>query len=114
MDYPFENLGPEKFQMFCQALLSRENPNVQCLPVAQPDGGRDAIGWALHPAKAPGFIVYQVKFSRAPLAEPDPRTWLLDVVEGEAPKIAKLIPAGAKEYVLLTNIPGTAHLDAGS
>lgn len=43
MSYPFENLDPEKFQHFCQALLTKEFPNMQCFPVAQPDGGRDAI-----------------------------------------------------------------------
>jgi len=48
MDYPFENLTPEKFQLFCQALLVREYPSVQCLPVAQPDGGRDAVYWRDH------------------------------------------------------------------
>ena len=43
MDYPLENLGPERFQQFCQALLVKEYPRVQCFPVAQPDGGRDAV-----------------------------------------------------------------------
>ena len=42
MDYPLENLGPERFQQFCQALLAKEYPDMQCFPVAQPDGGRDA------------------------------------------------------------------------
>jgi hypothetical protein len=45
MNYPLENLGPEQFQEFCQALLLREHPNVQCFPVAQPDGGRDAVSY---------------------------------------------------------------------
>ena len=39
MDYPFENLDPERFQNLCQALLTKEFPHVQCFPVAQPDGG---------------------------------------------------------------------------
>ena len=43
MNYPLENLDPERFQHFCQALLVREHPQLQCFPVAQPDGGRDAI-----------------------------------------------------------------------
>lgn len=43
MDYLFENLGPERFQHLSQALLAREHRDVQCFPVAQPDGGRDAI-----------------------------------------------------------------------
>ena len=47
MDYLYENLGPERFQQFCQALLAREYPKLQCFPVAQPDGGRDAISYFL-------------------------------------------------------------------
>jgi hypothetical protein len=35
MDYPLENLGPERFQEFCQALLMKEHPSLQCFPVAQ-------------------------------------------------------------------------------
>ena len=35
----------QKFQAFCQALLSREVPGIQCFPVAQPDGGRNALFW---------------------------------------------------------------------
>jgi hypothetical protein len=52
MDYPLEQLGPERFQQFCQALISLEFPKVQSFPVAQPDGGRDAAAylWMTHPA----------------------------------------------------------------
>ena len=32
----------------------------------------------------------------------------------EAPKVKKLIPAGARQYVLMTNVPGTAHPESGS
>ena len=34
MNYPLENLDPERFQQFCQALLVRDYPQVQCFPVA--------------------------------------------------------------------------------
>ena len=47
MDYPFENLNPEKYQQFCQALLAREFRDVQCFPVAEPDGGRDALSYGV-------------------------------------------------------------------
>src|SRR5947208_2328021 len=107
MDYPFENLDPEKFQLFCQALIARENPNIQCLPVAQPDGGRDAVQWQIVSGRP--FVVFQVKYSRSPLSEKDSHKWLLDVVEAEVLKVKKLIPSGAKQYVLMTNVPGTAH-----
>lgn len=121
MDYPFENLDPERFQQFCQALLIRDYPNIQCFPVGQPDGGRDA----LEPLELrlerretvnsnKGFIVFQVKFSRKPLAEADPHLWLVSIMKKEIPKIKKLIPEGTSKYYLLTNIPGTAHPNTGS
>lgn len=43
MDFAYEVLGDEKFQKLCQAVLVDIFPNVQCLPVGQPDGGRDAF-----------------------------------------------------------------------
>jgi hypothetical protein len=42
-DNKYESLGPERFQQFCQALLVNIYPDVQCLPIGQPDGGRDAF-----------------------------------------------------------------------
>lgn len=113
MDYPFENLTPEKFQLFCQALLTKEFPDVMCMPVGQPDGGRDAMFRYEESGKSK-FVVFQVKFARKPLAENDPHKWLLEILEEEGPKIEKLIPRGASKYYLLTNIPGTAHLTVGS
>ena len=113
MDYPLENLGPEKFQQFCQALLAKEFPDVQCFPVAQPDGGRDSTCLFVSGLKK-GFIVFQVKFARKPMAETDPHKWLTGILKEEAPKVRMLIPRGASAFYLLTNIPGTAHLDSGS
>jgi hypothetical protein len=116
MDYPFENLDPESFQQFCQALLTKEFTNVQSFPVAQPDGGRDAIN-LLSDDDERGFIMYQVKFVRNPLAIAEPHKWLIDTLKGEkgeALKLKKQIPKGAKQYILLTNIKGTAHPDSGS
>jgi hypothetical protein len=113
MDYPLEELGPEKFQQLCQALLVKEFPRFQCFPVAQPDGGRDGLT-ILPVHDRSKFVVFQVKFVRKPLAETDPHKWLIDIVKEEAPKIKNLIPRGASRFILLTNIPGTAHLDVGS
>jgi len=112
VDHPFENLGPERFQHFCQALLVREVPDLQCLPVGQPDGGRDAFYYPDKPGE--GFVVYQVKYVRKPFAEKDIHKWLTDIVAAEAPKVEELIKRGAQRYYLLTNVPGTAHLDVGS
>jgi len=113
MDYPFENLDPERFQNLCQALLTKEFPHVQCFPVAQPDGGRDALSYLAEDEER-GFIVYQIKYVRRPFAETDPHRWLGEILKGEVPKLQKLIPKGAKQYILITNVPGTAHLDVGS
>jgi len=112
MDYPFENLNPERFQLFCQSLLAQEFPDLQCFPVAQPDGGRDAVAY-ISGQGAKRFIVYQVKYVRRP-AEADAHSWLLDVIAAELPKVRALIPKGAERYYLVTNIEGTAHPDVGS
>src|SRR5947199_146229 len=43
--YHYETLGDERFQELCQSLLTATFPNIQCLPVGQPDGGREAYCW---------------------------------------------------------------------
>lgn len=113
MDYQYENLGPERFQEFCQSLLVRGFPKIRCFPVGQPDGGRDAIMYHLD-KNSEGFIVFQVKYVRKPLAESDAHKKLIEAVKDEIQKIKNLIQKGAKEYFLLTNVPGTAHLEVGS
>lgn len=55
MQYDYERFTPDRFQEFCQSLLIRKYPDVQCFPVGQKDGGRDAVS---------GGIVFQVKFKR--------------------------------------------------
>src|ERR1700730_1847868 len=114
MDHPLENLGPERFQQLCQALLVKEYPGTNCLPVAQPDGGRDAVLYSQESSSVTYFTAYQVKFSRNPLQGEEARKWILDTAEGEIQKVKKLIQRGANRYVVLTNVAGTAHLDAGS
>jgi hypothetical protein len=114
MDYQYENLDPERFQHFCQALLVKEFPNVQCFPVGQPDGGRDAILYSHFEKATKNFIVFQVKFVRRPQAETDPHKWLRDIIKEEVPKVKRLIKQGADAYYLLTNVGGTAHPDSGS
>jgi hypothetical protein len=113
MDYPLENLGPDRFQQLCQALLVREHPDVQCFPLSQSDGGRDATRLVLHRSST-SFDVYQVKYLYKPLAEADPHRWLLSRLREEAPKLSKLIPKGAQKYYLLTNVSGTAKPNTGS
>lgn len=116
MDYQLENLGPEEFQHLAQALLAKEQPNVQCFPVAQPDGGRDALSIEFRHRANPEkeSIVYQIKYVRKPLALTDAHVWLEDILKEEAKKVGKLIPKGVKQFVLITNVPGTAHPGNGS
>jgi hypothetical protein len=113
MDYLYENLGDERFQEFCNCLVAKEFPDSQSFPVGQPDGGRDSLVYFMNSTKKE-FIVFQVKFVRNPNSIPDVHKWLTKIIKDEAPKIDKLIPRGAKKFYLLTNVKGTAHLDAGS
>jgi len=113
MDYLFENLGDERFQEFCSCLISKEYPNIQSYPVGQPDGGRDSLVYFMNSLEKE-FNVFQVKFVRNPNQEKDIHKWLTETIKGEVEKINKLIPKGAKNYYLLTNVRGTAHLDSGS
>jgi hypothetical protein len=113
VDYPLENLGPERFQYFCQSLVVKEFPKVQCFPVGQPDGGRDAVSLYTQ-GRGDEFMVFQVKFTRNPFAEPDPHKWLVAIMGEELAKVRRLILQGASHYLLLTNIPGTAHPGVGS
>jgi hypothetical protein len=113
VDYLYENLGPDRFQQFCQSLLLNNFPKLQCLPVRQPDGGRDAVLY-YNSGEDSDFIVFQVKFSDKHLSSEDWYSWLSSTLADEAPKIARLAEEGAKEYYLLTNVRGTAHRDSGS
>jgi hypothetical protein len=111
--YPLENLDDEKFQHLCQALLAKANPGVQCFPVGQPDGGRDAISRDLA-SNSGKFLVYQVKYVREPARITDPRKWLLETIGDEVDKVRALVDRSAAGYFLLTNVSGSAHLDVGS
>jgi len=109
LDYRYENLDPERFQELCQSLLLRQFPNLQCFPVAQPDGGRDAT---TAKDNIPNAIIFQVKFRRS--GEADSEDWLRKTVEAELPSIRRLVDRGARQYKLLTNISGTAHPQSGT
>ena len=113
MDYIYENLGDERFEEFCHSIVNKEFPNSQAFPVGQPDGGRDSVVYSMSSTKKE-FIVFQVKFVRNPNKIQDVHKWLVDTISKEVEKIDKLIPKGAKKYYLLTNVNGTAHLEAGS
>ena len=113
--YQYEQLNDESFQQLSQSLLVKEFPGLQCFPVGQPDGGRDAIAPLVEAAPdAPGFILFQIKFVRRDLSPSQAREWLLRILEQELPKVRKQIGEGAKRFVLVTNVSGTAHPKAGS
>jgi len=113
MDYLYENLGDERFQEFCNALVAKEFPDIQSFPVGQPDGGRDSLAYHMHSTKKK-FIVFQIKFVRNPNSITNIHKWFIETIRDEAPKISNLIPRGADKYYLLTNVRGTAHLGSGS
>jgi hypothetical protein len=110
--YNLESLDEARFQQLCQAIIVANHPELQCLPVAQPDGGRDAV-LRLRIKEEEGFVVYQVKFSRDPRSTNE-RQAVEHLIKTEAPKVKSLIDRGAVRYYFLTNVAGTAHLDVGS
>ena len=113
--YQYEQLNDESFQQLSQSLLLRAFPDLQCFPVGQPDGGRDAIGRLFESSPISNkFILFQVKFARRELSPNDARAWLLRTLRSELPKVQEQIGAGAERFVLVTNVSGTAHPEAGS
>lgn len=116
MDYPYENLGPERFQEFVQALLAAEYPDVQCYPVGQADGGRDAVRYLTqHPRKgSPQFLMYQIKFVRDPSKKVRPSRWLREQATSEAPKVRAQLDKGVTRYVLITNLRGSGSRSVGT
>ena len=113
--YRYEQLNDESFQQLCQSLLLNAFPELQCFPVGQPDGGRDAVARlsAATPATT-RFILFQVKFARRELTPSEARDWLLKTLKDELPKVRQQIEEGAERFILVTNVAGTAHLQSGS
>lgn len=112
MRYNYEALDGVRFQKLAQDLIVKSYPETQCLPAPQPDGGRDALLYFDLAAKSE-FIVFQIKFSTNP-RDKDAREAIVNVIESEREKVAKLVEKGATKYVLITNVSGTAIPDAGS
>lgn len=113
MDYPLENLDPERFQELCQALLLQEYRGLQCFPVGQPDGGRDAWSHRLLKGKARPAL-FQIKFSRRADLTEDAHRRFVETMKSELAKLDQAMLKGVEKYIVLTNIPGTAHREAGS
>ncbi|WP_203717141.1 NACHT domain-containing protein, partial [Asanoa siamensis] len=104
----YERLHEKRFQELCNALLVRENPSVTCFPVGQRDGGRDAV---LAKGAKPD-VIYQVKWAKQP--PQNPVGWLIAAIRGESANIERLVSEGARSYVLMTCVPGTAAPGSGS
>lgn len=121
MDYPFEELGPDRFQALVQSLIVKQNPNAVCFPIGQADGGRDAVV-PLNERSSPRtaehrqIVLFQVKYSRSLHQRGDPVTWLVQAIKNEAHKISKLQDRGITiaKYIIVTNLEGTGPLDVGT
>ena len=113
MNYPLENLGPHRFQQLCQSLLARSFPDLQCFPVSQPDGGRDATLLS-QTRTGSDFVIYQIKYTKNALRDKDPHKAVVDALRKELPTTARRIPTTAAKYVLITNVPGTASPKTGA
>nr|WP_137831055.1 hypothetical protein [Methylobacterium sp. L1A1] len=113
MSYHFEVLGDERFQQLAQALIVASFPQAQCLPVGQPDGGRDAMMYRKSVKGTNELVIFQVKFSKSPKLKTD-RDAIVDLIKLEKEKVQRLKKRGAVAYYLITNISGTSHLDVGS
>jgi hypothetical protein len=97
MSYNLETLGDERFQQLCQAVLVSTYPEVQCLPVGQPDGGRDAF-LRIREKKSDEFVVFQVTFVRDPESR-EARDLIDQVIKTERSKVERLVSRGAtKEF----------------
>ncbi|MDU0290610.1 NACHT domain-containing protein, partial [Saccharothrix longispora] len=110
MSYAYESLNDQSFQQLAQALLVVEYPRFVCYPVGMPDGGRD--GTSLETVNG-NLIVFQVKFARNPTGVSNTFDWITKAIDGELTKIAHLKERGATEYVLVTNMRASSHLDVG-
>ncbi|MFG3202408.1 NACHT domain-containing protein [Streptomyces sp. NPDC048192] len=62
------------------------------------------------------YRVFQVKFVRNPFTIDDAHKWLVDTMKGELPKILEIVKRrkGVIEYILVSNVPGTAFPGSGS
>lgn len=112
MDYNYEALDDKRFQKLCQALIVAQFPDAQCLPVGEPDGGRDAF--LLHGSSDnKNIVVFQVKFSRHPNNKTAQHA-IITLVQDEQDKVNHLIANGVTSYYFITNVKGTAYPERGS
>lgn len=110
-EYRFEDLGDDGFQHMIQALLLHLHPDLSVPPIRQPDGGHDAF--ELQDGTGVKVFSYQVKWVRDQRQERDPVKWLKGIIKDEEHNLQRMQERGTKEWLLVTNVPGTAHEDTG-
>ncbi|GGJ40674.1 NACHT domain-containing protein [Paenarthrobacter histidinolovorans] len=110
-EYRFEDLGDDAFQLMVQALLLHLHPDLSVPPIRQPDGGHDAF--ELQDETGVKVFSYQVKWVRDQRQERDPVKWLKEIIKLEEGNLRKMKERGTEEWLLVTNVPGTAHEDTG-
>lgn len=106
--YLYERLGPDDFQLLVNAVMPDAFPGYRPLALGQADGGRDGVQ-----VVGGDVVVFQVKWSGAG-HEKDPVKWLDEVVRREESNLKRLAHAGARRYVLVTNVGSTAAPKAGT
>lgn len=117
-EFDYETLTSTQFQALVSALVVREHPRAQCMPLSGRDGGRDAVVQAVvKDGRVIDKIVYQAKMrQRSVTGIPtvdDLFRWVATNLQRERRRILRLIERGTTEYVLVMNIPGSGDLDKG-
>jgi len=105
--YLYERLGDKRFQQLCAALVLDRYPNVSVFPVGEKDGGRDMVS-----GTGENRTVLQVKWSGN--RSKKSTSWLRSAVNGEAANIKRLVSEGCTQYVLMTNVEGSAAPGSGT
>ncbi|MGW9304882.1 NACHT domain-containing protein [Streptomyces cyaneofuscatus] len=116
--YPYEELDGRRFQRLTQSLITAERPRTQCFTISGPDGGRDAVDLEFDDDYTfSDAVIFQVKFrEQNPLGIPTPDDlykWVIKNLKSEIPKLELLRQRDAREFIFVTNVPASGHLDTG-
>src|SRR5699024_164793 len=104
--YLYERLSDHDFQQLVGALLTLRFPDSVPLPLRQADGRRGGVDHSQRP-------IYQVTWS-ASGQEKNAVAWRDSEIKSEAEKIKRLASAGAKKYLLVTNVQSTSRPKTGT
>lgn len=109
--YRFEDLTDATFQEMVQAVLLHLHPDLSLPPVRQPDGGHDAF--QLQDSSGTKVFSAQIKWVKDQRQERDPVKWLEGVVKKEEANLRRMVSQGTQEWLLVTNVQGSAHPEVG-